>query len=118
MATLICIYCNEPFDRNKYSPRQKVCSKTECQHKRQISSMRDWRNKHPNYFKYDESKGEDWLKVQRERSKQWRMRNPDKIRAYRQTHLSEYRNYVRDYMKNYRANRKSEKSSSEKPAGS
>ena len=63
----ICIYCQQSFDPNKYSPRQKVCSKPECQHKRQLESMRDWRGKHPNYFKYDESKGEEWLKAQRER---------------------------------------------------
>ena len=81
----ICIYCQESFETNKYSPRQKVCSKPECQHKRQLESMREWRTKHPNYFKYDESKGEEWLRAQRERSKAWRQRNPEKIRSYRQS---------------------------------
>lgn len=102
MTTLTCLYCQQPFEQNKYSKRQKVCSKPECQHARQLASMKEWREKHPDYFKYDESKGEEWLKTQRERSRQWRQRNPDKIRAYRQTHLDDYRNYMREYMKKYR----------------
>lgn len=102
MTTLNCLYCQQPFEQNKYSKRQKVCSKAECQHARQLASMKEWREKHPDYFKYDESKGEEWLKTQRERSRQWRQRNPDKIRTYRQTHLDDYRNYMREYMKKYR----------------
>jgi len=115
MTDQTCLYCNEPFVRNKYSPRQKVCSKPECQHTRQISSMREWRQKHPNYFKYDESKGEDWLRTQRERSRVWRQRNPDKIRAYRQTHLDEYRRYMREYMKQYRDKKKGDGPPTESP---
>ena len=98
--------CGEPFAPNKYSPRQQVCSKPECQRTRQIRSMKDWRGKHPDYFKYDESKGEDWLRVQRERSRNWRRSNPDKIRSYRQAHLDEYRSYMREYMRRYRQSRK------------
>lgn len=94
--------CGAAFAPNKYSPRQKVCGKPECQKSRQIQSMKEWRSKHPNYFKYDESKGEDWLHQQRERSRNWRRQNPDKIRRYRQDHLDEYRNYMREYMRKYR----------------
>ena len=101
-----CIYCHQPFQANKYSPRQKVCSRPECQHARQIESMRQWRERNPNYFKYDESKGQDWLNAQRERSRLWRQRNPDKIKQYRQTHLEVYREYMRDYMRRYRQKRK------------
>ncbi|MBF0253608.1 MAG: hypothetical protein HQL11_00545 [Candidatus Omnitrophica bacterium] len=106
MTQLTCKYCQEPFERNKYSPRQKVCSKPECQRSRQLESMKDWRASHPNYFKYDESKGAEWLKTQRERSRVWRERNPEKIRAYRQSHLEEYRNYMREYMRKYRDRKK------------
>lgn len=113
MTILECIICKDPFERNKYSPRQKVCSKSECQHARQISSMKDWRVKHPDYFKYDESKGTEWLRTQRDRSKVWRQRNPDKIKAYRQSHLQDYRSYMRDYMKKYRENKKNQNNSSE-----
>ena len=94
--------CGAVFTPNKYSPRQKVCGKPECQKARQIQSMREWRSQHPDYFKYDETKGEGWLKAQRDRSRNWRRQNPDKIRQYRQDHLEEYRNYMRDYMRKYR----------------
>jgi len=67
--------------------------------------MRVWRKKNPNYFKYDESKGLDWLQTQRRRSKQWRDKNPDKVRSYRQSHNQEYRVYMRDYMRQYRQRR-------------
>ena len=106
MTTLNCLYCQQPFEQNKYSKRQKVCSKPECQHARQLASMKEWREKHPDYFKYDESKGEAWLQTQRERSRQWRQRNPDKIRSYRQSHLEGYRTYMREYMKKYRDRKK------------
>lgn len=111
-----CLYCQQPFERNKYSKRQKVCSKPECQHARQLASMKEWREKHPDYFKYDESKGEEWLRTQRDRSKQWRQRNPDKIRAYRQTHLDEYRNYMREYMKKYRDRKRAQNARPDGPS--
>ena len=68
--------------------------------------MRVWREKNPNYFKYDESKGMEWLETQRRRSKVWRQNNPDKVKVYRQTHLSEYRGYMRAYMRRYRERKK------------
>ena len=101
-----CLVCNKPFAPNKYSPRQKVCSNPECQKKRQIDSMRVWREDHPNYFKYDESKGMEWLMLQRQRSKEWRQKNPEKVREYRKSHLDEYRSYMRDYMRRYREMKK------------
>ena len=101
-----CSICGTSFKPNKYSPRQRVCPKPECQRARQIQSMKEWRQKHPTYFKYDESKGQDWLRMQRERSRNWRRNNPDKIKFYRQAHLEEYRQYMRDYMRKYRQKRK------------
>ena len=78
----------------------------DCQKKRQLGSMKVWREKNPNYFKYDESKGMAWLETQRKRSKNWREKNPDKIRSYRQAHHMEYREYMREYMRQYRQKRK------------
>ena len=68
--------------------------------------MRVWREQHPSYFKYDESKGSEWLDAQRKRSKDWRQRNPEKVRSYRQMHHEEYRLYMRDYMRRYRDKKK------------
>ncbi len=103
MEARACVYCKTEFTPNKYAPRQKVCSNPECQKKRQLDSMKLWRENHPNYFKYDESKGAEWLENQRERSRKWRRGNPDKVKSYRQKHLGEYRRYMRDYMRRHRA---------------
>ena len=106
MENRLCIFCSTPFPPNKYSPRQKVCSAAECQKKRQLESMRTWRKKNPDYFKYDESKGLEWLANQRKRSKVWREKNPEKVRSYRQAHSQEYRSYMRQYMRQYRQKRR------------
>ena len=102
MKARVCVYCGTSFSPNKYSPRQKVCSNPACQKKRQLESMKLWREKYPNYFKYDESKGPEWVSRQRQRSKVWREKNPDKVRLYRSAHLKEYREYMREYMQKYR----------------
>jgi len=106
MEPRACVYCHSSFVPNKYSPRQKVCSNPDCQKKRQLESMKVWRERNPNYFKYDESKGLVWLETQRKRSKTWRAKNPDKIRAYRQSHTDEYRRYMKEYMRQYREKKK------------
>ena len=106
MDTRVCAYCKNNFTPNKYSPRQTVCSNSDCQKKRQLDSMKAWREKHPTYFKYDESKGLAWLETQRKRSKVWREKNPDKIRSYRVAHSEEYRKYMREYMRVYRGRKK------------
>lgn len=108
MEARLCAHCKTEFTPNKYAPRQKVCSRPECQKSRQLESMKAWRERNPNYFKYDESKGLVWLETQRKRSKTWREKNPDKVKAYRQNHSTEYRNYMRDYMRRYRDKRKAD----------
>ena len=108
MEPQTCRYCSTSFQPNKYAPRQTVCSNPDCQKKRQLESMRQWREKNPSYFKYDESKGIQWLETQRRRSREWRQKNPDKVRSYRQTHEEEYRSYMREYMQRYRLKQKPE----------
>lgn len=107
MESKACIFCHETFTPNKYSPKQTTCSNPECQKRRQLESMKQWRQSHPNYFKFDETKPAEWIQKQRERSKLWRQSNPDKVRAYRQVHLNDYRQYMREYMRQYRQNKKS-----------
>lgn len=106
MDSRSCVHCKAAFSPNKYSPRQSVCSAPDCQRKRQLESMRLWRQRNPNYFKYDESKGPVWLETQRRRSKLWREKNPDKVRSYRMAHSQQYREYMRDYMRKYRAKKR------------
>ena len=112
----ICIYCHVSFTPNKYSPKQTTCSNPECQKRRQLESMKQWRQSHPNYFKFDETKPVEWIQKQRERSKQWRQSNPDKVRAYRQIHLEDYRQYMRDYMRQYRQSKKNSQAAVSNPA--
>lgn len=107
MEARVCEVCQSSFSPNKYSPRQKICSSPECQKKRQHESMRMWRERNPNYFKYDESKGAEWLQTQRRRSKLWREKNPEKVKIYRENHLPEYREYMREYMRRYRERKRS-----------
>lgn len=116
MESRFCVHCKASFLPSKYSPRQSVCSNPECQKKRQLESMRVWREKNPNYFKYDESKGKEWIDTQRKRSKQWRQNNPDKVRSYRSAHLEEYRRYMREYMRSYREKKKKSVVSTEPPS--
>ena len=106
MDTRLCIFCGCAFTPNKYSPKQKICSAIDCQKKRQLESMKLWRQRNPSYFKYDESKGLVWLETQRKRSKTWREKNPEKVRTYRQTHSLEYRQYMKEYMRQYRDRKK------------
>ena len=101
-----CLFCETAFTPNKYSPGQKICSGADCQKKRQWESMRQWRKKNPNYFKYDDSKGLEWLELQRKRSKIWRDKNPEKVRSYRTVHSRQYRDYMREYMRQYRQKKK------------
>ena len=79
--------------------------------------MTVWREKNPNYFKYDESKEPGWIETQRKRSKLWREKNPDKVRAYRQAHSEEYRNYMREYMRKYRQSKAGSEGSNEAGQG-
>jgi hypothetical protein len=116
MDTRFCLYCKVSFTPNKYSPRQKICSNPECQKKRQLESMKLWRERNPNYFKYDESKGLAWLETQRRRSKVWREKNPDKVRSYRQAHSAQYREYMREYMRQYREKKRVARAGSAPPA--
>jgi len=110
-----CPYCNQTFFPNKYKPSQKTCSNPTCQKKRQLENMKLWRGSHPDYFKYSESKGQQWLARRREKSKQWRVNNPDKIRQYRESNKQDYRDYMRDYMRKYRQKNKAQEAPSPEP---
>ena len=47
----ICMICGREFEHHKHNHRQKVCSYKKCQHQRQLSNMKSWRDKHPDYYK-------------------------------------------------------------------
>lgn len=95
----ICEKCNEQFIPNKYRRQQKVCSKPECQRKRQLDDMSLWREQNPNYFRDAKIL---WRQLTRERARIWRQRNKRKQHLYRQTHKEDIRLYMREYMRRYR----------------
>jgi len=101
-----CEICGKPFVPNKYRPNQTVCSSLECQYKRQLSNMKQWRRKNPNYFKYKESQDKSWKQTCRERSLEWRRKHKEYLQLYREANKERHRFYMRDYMRQYRLKKK------------
>lgn len=96
-----CRICNQEFIPAKYHPHQQVCSKLECQHRRQLQNQRDWRIRNPGYFRH---RGQDfaWQKSRRRYMQQWRVMHKDYIRDYQISHRPKRREYMREYMRKYR----------------
>jgi hypothetical protein len=85
-----------------------ACSNLECQYKRQLGNMKNWRSRNPNYFKYKEVKDATWKDSCRERARKWRHTHLEYLKLYRQEHKEAHREYMRKYMREYRK-RKREK---------
>jgi len=101
-----CRICGKSFLPNKYRPNQEVCSSLECQYQRQLTNMKGWRNKNPNYFKYKETQDESWKQSCRERSLEWRKKHKEYLQLYREANKVRHRDYMRDYMRKYRQMKK------------
>ena len=104
-----CQFCNRPFIPNKYRHNQEICSSIECQYQRQLSNMKKWRQKNPNYFKYKEMGDKSWKETCKERSLDWRKRHQEYLKLYREAHKTRHREYMKDYMKRYREAKKEKK---------
>jgi hypothetical protein len=92
-----CPICKRKFLPSKYRKEQKVCSRAQCQHQRQLLNMALWRAKNQGYFKtsrHDTS----WAELYRGRARKWRKRHKAKVRKYRKEHKQEQREYMRMYM--------------------
>jgi len=111
----ICPICKKWFIPNKYRPNQKVCSNLECQYKRQLENMKEWRDKNPNYFKYREVKDTTWKESCRDRARKWRRTHIEYLKLYRQEHKQAHREYMRKYMREYRKKKKEEKENQAEP---
>ena len=110
----LCKICGKTFIPNKYRPNQEVCSSLECQYQRQLSNMKKWRDKNPNYFKYKESQDKSWKETCKQRSLDWRKKHLDYLKLYREEHRNRHRAYMREYMREYR---KRKKAASHPPSG-
>jgi hypothetical protein len=76
---------------------QKVCSRPECQHQRQLNNLAAWRQKNPGYFKVSRHNS-SWAKLYRKRSQTWRKRHKGKVKKYHKIHKEEQKEYMREYM--------------------
>ena len=111
-----CVICGKPFIPNKYRPNQETCSGVECQYKRQLSNMTEWRKRNPNYFKYKEARDTSWKDTCKQRSLDWRKRHEEYLKLYREANRLRHRNYMKDYMRQYRKKNKTERPFGEKDA--
>ena len=93
----ICPICKQEFTPSKYRRNQKVCSRPDCQHRRQLQNLAAWRQKNPGYFKVTRHDA-SWAEVYRRRARRWRKKHKRKIREYRKAHKQEQREYMREYM--------------------
>lgn len=97
-----CVICAKPFLPNKYRPNQDACSSVECQYRRQLQNMSQWRRRNPNYFKYKEVNDDSWKETCKQRSLEWRKRHKEYLKLYREAHKPRHREYMKDYMREYR----------------
>lgn len=103
---MTCKICGKVFNPNKYRPNQMVCSSLECQYRRQLENMKNWRGANPNYFKYKESQDKSWKQTCRERSLEWRRKHKEYLQLYREANKDRHRVYMRNYMRKYRQKKK------------
>ena len=80
-----CRICGYKFVPDRFHPYQKVCSRSECQHKRQLLDQKNWRQKNPEYFKYKE-KRTPWERKRAAYLRLWRRLHKDYFKKYSQKH--------------------------------
>ena len=72
---IICRYCNKPFTRSPYHPKQEVCHSADCQRRRKRE-----------YHRKKMAEDADYRQTCANSRKKWRENNPDYQRQYRQGH--------------------------------
>ncbi len=92
-----CIMCGKPFAPSNYRPEQTVCSSPDCQHKRQLSNMKEWRAK-----KAASPEGSAWKEASRLKSAEWREKHQTYLKLYREEHKEKRGKYMKEYMRDYR----------------
>ncbi len=91
-----CQCCQDLFQPDaRTKGKQKYCSKSECQRKRQRKNEKDWRKRNP-----------DCVEYQYQQTRQWNKNNPDYSRKRRSNNpefLKQNRDQARKRMQNIRA---------------
>jgi len=79
-----CRSCHELFTPNSRTKgKQKYCSKTECQSKRQRVNEKDWRERNPDCLAYQQEQSRKWHKDRPEYSRQRRANDPELLERNR-----------------------------------
>jgi hypothetical protein len=96
-----CKICQNEFTPSKYHPRQKVCSRSECQRIRQIQNEKEWRAKNPDYFKYLDQESA-WKDKRKRYSRLWKATHQQELKEYQKVWRQQRQEYMREYMHRYR----------------
>ena len=100
---MICGYCGREFEPSKYrKTRQKICGDPLCQRTRQRNNLLSWQERNPLYYRIKRM-DPVWRSKAQGRAKRWRIIHKDRIQAYRQSTMDQYRLYMREYMRRYRS---------------
>jgi len=79
-----CKSCQELFEPDpRRKGKQKYCSKTACQDKRQRSNEKDWRLRNPDCLVYQQEQSRKWHKDHPDYSRQRRANNPELLKRNR-----------------------------------
>ncbi len=80
-----CLCCGELFEPDSRSKgKQRYCSKTECQTKRQRLNEKDWRQRNPDCLQEQYERSRIWHKARPNYSRQRRRKNPQLLQQNRQ----------------------------------
>jgi hypothetical protein len=96
-----CVICSKVFKPSTHRPEQSVCSSPECQHKRQLNNMKEWRAK-----KAASGDSASWKESCRRQTSEWRKKHQTYLKLYREEHKEERTEYMKEYMRQYRKSAK------------
>ena len=96
-----CVICGKLFTPDIRHPDQYVCLSPECQKKRQLKNMREWRAK-----KAVSQDSKSWKESCRRKSSEWRKKHRAYLKLYREEHKEKRSGYMKEYMKRYRKRNK------------
>ena len=92
-----CAICAKAFVPGIRRPDQSVCLSAECQKKRQLENMKQWRAK-----KAASQDSDKWKETCRQKSLEWRKKHQLYLKLYREEHKEDSSKYMKDYMRKYR----------------
>jgi hypothetical protein len=96
-----CSICGKSFTPNIRRPDQSVCLAPQCQKKRQLNNMREWRAK-----KAASADSNLWKESCRRKTSEWRKKHQAYLKLYREENKEKRSEYMKEYMRKYRLRNK------------